>query len=372
MKILHLISSGGMYGAEAVILNLCGVLNASHEHQGVLGVFANSAQPNLKIHEAALGGGLESHLIPCRGQLDRSVPATIRSLVQQTKADVVHTHGFKPDVYAWPALRRMSVPLVSTCHTWYDNDFALRAYGALDRWVLRSFDGVVAVSDEVRDRLLQAGVRPNRVHLIRNGIDLRPFADAPDKRRQRRESGDAFRIGLVGRLAPEKGVDIFLQAASEVLSEYPATQFVVVGDGADRPALEQLRATLRLDDNVSLPGQRGDMPDFYASIDLLVSASRKEGLPMALLEGMSSGLPVVATAVGQVRQVIDSDSVGRIVPPEDPAALAGAIKELLRDASLRQRVGAAAQNRIAAEFSADRMTADYLRVYQQAFKERKR
>ena len=369
MKILHLISSGGMYGAEAVILNLCGVLEAGQEHQGVLGVFANSAQPNVSVHQAALRISVESHLIPCNGQFDSSVPAAIRDLVRRTGADVVHAHGYKADVYAWLALRRTRVPLVSTCHTWYDNDFAVRAYGALDRWVLRSFGGVVAVSDEVRSRLLRAGVQPQRIHLIRNGIDLRPFAQAEDQRRQRQEKGGAFRVGLVGRMAPEKGIDIFLRAASQVLTEYPTTQFIVVGDGPDRSALEQLRTTLGLDDKVSLPGQRGDMPDFYASIDLLVSASRQEGLPMALLEGMASGLPVVATAVGQVPQIIDTDSVGRVVPPEDPSALAEAIKELLRDSALRQSIGTAGQNRIAAEFSAHRMAADYLRVYDQALKE---
>lgn len=369
MKILHLISSGGMYGAEAVILNMSGVLNAGQEHESILGVFENSASPNLALHEAALQARIESHLIPCRGQFDRSVPAKIRGLVQQTGADVVHTHGYKPDVYAWLALRHTSTPLVSTCHTWYDNDLAVRAYGALDRWVLRSFSAVVAVSDEVRGRLLRAGVRSQRIHLIRNGIDMRPFSGAVAQREQRHESGDAFRVGLVGRLAPEKGVDVFLRAASEVLVEYPATQFVVVGDGPDRATLEQLRTSLGLENNFLLAGQRGNMPDFYASVDLLVSASRKEGLPMALLEGMASGLPIVATAVGQVPQVIDSDTVGRIVPPEDPAALAGVIKELVRDFALRQRLGAAAQARIATDFSADRMTADYLRVYQQAIEE---
>lgn len=369
MKILHLISSGGMYGAEAVILNLCGVLAAGGEHQSVLGVFANSAQPNVSLHEAAQQGGIESHLIPCRGQFDAGVSPAIRDLVRQTQADIIHAHGYKADVYARLALHSTGGPLVSTCHTWYDNDFFVRVYGALDRWVLRSFAAVVAVSDEVRDRLLLAGVQPQRVHIIRNGIDLRPFAQAAIQRQQRQDIGNSFRIGLVGRLAPEKGIDIFLRAASEVLSEFPDTQFVVVGEGPDRAALEQLRATLGLDDKVSLPGQRGDMPDFYASIDLMVSASRQEGLPIALLEGMASGLPVVVTAVGQVPEVIDNDSVGRIVPPGDASALAAAIKDLLRDAALRRRIGAAGRDRIAAEFSADRMAADYLRVYQMAQQE---
>src|SRR5579884_366473 len=152
MKILHLISSGGMYGAEAVILNLCGVLNSSGQHEGLLGAFANSAAPNLALYEAARGAGIESHLIACKGQIDRTVPMRIRSLVQQTKADVVHTHGYKPDVYAWLALRHTGIPLVSTCHTWYDNDLAVRTYGAIDRWVLRKYHRVVAVSDAVQDR----------------------------------------------------------------------------------------------------------------------------------------------------------------------------------------------------------------------------
>ena len=369
MKILHLISSGGMYGAEAVILNLCGVIQASNQHQGVLGIFANA---NLSLHEAALRAGLESHLIPCHGQFDRSVPAAIRSLVQQTGADVIHSHGYKSDVYAWLALRRTPVPLVSTCHTWYDNNLSLRIYGAVDRWVLRSYDEVVAVSGQVQDRLLRAGVEPKRVHLIRNGINVRPFADAVSQRRQRQEAGDAVRVGLVGRLAPEKGVDVFLRAAAEVLKEFPETQFVVVGDGPDRAALEELRKTLNLEDKASLPGPRGDMPHFYGSIDLLVSASRQEGLPMALLEGMASGLPVVVTSVGQVPQVIDSNTVGRIVPPGDPSVIARAITELLRDANLRQRIGMAAQARIAAEFSADRMAADYIHVYEQAVQEKSR
>ena len=177
MKVLHLISSGGMYGAEAVILNLSVALKAAG-HASEIGLFANSTQPNLQLQAAASRLGIASHLIPCRGQLDVSVPKRIRDLVQGRGADLVHAHGYKADVYAALALHRVGTPLVSTCHTWYDNDFAVRVYGAVDRWVLRRFDGVVAVSEDVRNRLLKAGVASSKIRLIGNGVDLEPFAKA--------------------------------------------------------------------------------------------------------------------------------------------------------------------------------------------------
>src|ERR1035437_10573854 len=128
MKVLHVISSGGMYGAEAVILNMSRML-LDGQHGSVLGVFSNSSNPNLQFYEAAVKEGLESHLIPCRGQVDRSAVAAIRELAIQSGADVVHAHGFKADIYVYFALRGLSVPFVSTCHTWYDNDLVVTLYG---------------------------------------------------------------------------------------------------------------------------------------------------------------------------------------------------------------------------------------------------
>src|ERR1019366_7310496 len=173
----HIISSSGMYGAEAVILNMSRMLQEAG-HGSAVGVFSNSSNPNLQLHEAALKEGLESHLIPCSGQVDRSAIAAIRDLSLQTGADVVHAHGFKADIYVYLALRGRGVPFVSTCHTWYDNDLLVTLYGKLDRLVLRGFPRVVAVSDEVRQRLLKAGVRVDRIRMVRNGIDLRPFDGA--------------------------------------------------------------------------------------------------------------------------------------------------------------------------------------------------
>ncbi len=369
MRVLHLISSSGMYGAEAVILNLSAALNSMQGNSSMMGVFANSAQPNPQLHQAAAKAGIESQLIPCRGQLDFSVVGALRMLEQSSKADVIHAHGYKADVYAWMALRGRA-PLVSTCHTWYDNDIAVRIYGAIDRRILRSFVGVVAVSEQVRKRLSDAGVRPERTHLIRNGIDINTFAAAASIRVEHRESNAPLRIGLVGRLSREKGVDLYTRAAAEVLRRFPATQFLVAGDGPDRAQLEALRAELNLQNSVTLLGRTEDMLGFYSSIDVLVSASREEGLPIALLEGMASGLPVVATRVGAIPQLIRDGETGALVNAGDTDALATAICALIQNPELRDRLGRAAQDHVRRNFSAERMCADYLELYRNVLAQR--
>ncbi len=367
MRILHVISSGGMYGAEAVILSLMRELNATAEHECALAVFGNPDQPRPALYEAATASGIDPRLVqllPCRGQLDLRVGARLRGLAESI--DVLHTHGYKADIYSAFAWTGKRPALVSTCHTWYDNDLAVQLYGALDRWVLRRFDGVVAVSAEVQARLFAAKVPANRVRLIRNGVAMEAFAAAGRQREARQAKGGPLRIGLVGRLAPEKGVDVFLQAAAIVLRQYPELRFEVAGEGPERPALEASLRALGLAQRVTLAGSQKNMPGFYAGLDILVSASRLEGLPVALLEGMASGLPAVATRVGAVPEVVVPEMTGVLVEPESPEALAEAIACLVVAPELRERFGRAGQQRVAAEFSAERMTADYLEVYREA------
>ncbi len=377
MKILHIISSGGMYGAEAVILDLSRGLR-ERGHTSLLGVFASTPDDDTEFRRRARSIDLSTHPILCRGQLDRTVPRQILNLVQRSGADVVHAHGYKADVYAYWALRGSGIPAVSTCHTWYDNDLALRLYGMIDRLVLRRFAAVVAVSREVRASLASAGVAQDRIFTIRNGISADAFATAQRSVRLAREGEIPAHdiptvgiptvgiptVGLVGRLAPEKGVDLFLRAAALVREQIPTVRFLVAGDGPDRAVLEALRVELGLESSATLLGRHEDMPGFFASLDLLVSASRQEGLPIALLEGMASGLPVVATRVGEVPEVVESGRTGLLVEAGQPEALAAAIIQMLGDPERRMGMGMRARTRVQEEFSAQRMTSDYLRVYE--------
>jgi glycosyltransferase involved in cell wall biosynthesis len=367
MKVLHIISSGGMYGAEAVILNLSRTLNEGGHH-GILGVFSNSANPNLHLHESAARAGVESHLIPCRGQIDRRVTRRIRELARLTQTDVVHAHGYKADVYAYLALRRAGIPLVSTCHNWLEQNPLVSLYGMVDRFVLRKYTAVVAVSDQVRRRLLNAGVREDRIYKVENGIDLRPF----ERARPGAGSGHALTVGWVGRLSREKGADILIHAAAKVLVHLPETKFMVVGDGPERNELESLIDKLNIRSSISLTGRREDIPSMFASFDVAVSSSRQEGLPMAILEGMASKLPWVATAVGDVPTVVQDDVTGVLVPPEDAELLAAALVDLLQDADRRERLGTAARKLVEDKFSAERMTGEYLRIYTESIRRVKR
>jgi glycosyltransferase involved in cell wall biosynthesis len=365
MKILQLISSGGMYGAESVILNLARGLRAAG-HRCVLGVFANSPSPNLQLHQRALEEKIPSYPFPCKGQFDLTALRRIRDLAAETGADVIHTHGYKADVYTCLAMFNHGVPLVSTCHNWLDEDWRTSLYGVVDRHVLRSFPRVVAVSEDVRQRLLEAGVPQERIRIIPNGIDLHPFRveRAPDPVDWSKDRPAV--VGMVARLSAEKGVDLFFHAAADVARTISHARFVVVGDGPDRQELEALIDQLRLRPLVVMAGRRNDMPAQYASFDILVSSSRKEGLPLAILEAMASGLPLVATAVGDVRNVVRNDETGILLPTGDPGALASAIVDLLSDHAKRRRLGFAARQWVESEHSAERMSNDYLDTYRDA------
>ena len=365
MKILHVISSGGMYGAEAVILNLSRTLN-KHGHASVLGVFSNTSNPNLQLHEAAIREGIESHLIPCNGQIDWTVATSIRQLAEATGADLIHAHGYKADVYTYFALRRTKLPFVSTCHNWLKEGLLVSCYGMVDRFVLRNYAAVIAVSDEVKAQLLKAGVRKDKIHLIRNGIDLRPFEQATPSLRVAFSSAKGLTVGWIGRLSREKGADIFLRAVAIVVAEHPDARFVVVGDGPDLSMLNALMQKLDIEENVSFVGRRGDMPGVYASLDVMVSSSRQEGLPMAILEGMASSLALVATAVGDVPTLVLDGRTGITVPSEDVELLAAGIARLLQDPEIRERYGKAARKLVEEQFSAEQMAAEYLRVYADA------
>ncbi len=362
MKVLHAISSGGMYGAETMILTLCRAMHAAEPGSAAIAVFLNTSQPETVLYEAARADGIPAYLVRCDGRIDRSTADALRTLMADTGSDLLHAHGYKADLYSYVAMRPSSQPLVSTCHNWTDADRNTRTYGYLDRLALRRFDRIAAVSEGVRQRLEESGVQGHRICVLPNGIDTARFRSAarsapPDR---------PLTLGFAGRLSHEKGIDIFLQVAQAVLREEPNVRFAVAGDGPERAATEAAMQQSGLASYVRLLGRREDMAEVYRSFDILLSTSRTEGLPMGLMEAMANALPIVATAVGDVPALLNHGQCGLLAPSLDIAALTSSTLRLLRDAALRIRLGNAGHERVETYYSVTTMLRHYLDFYQRA------
>jgi glycosyltransferase involved in cell wall biosynthesis len=358
MRVLQMISSGGFYGAERMVIQLSAALQEM-DCRTMLAVFRNESREHLEVAERALEAGLHVEEIPCRGRFDRRTVARIRELAREFGADVVHCHGYKPNFYAWVALHNAGPKLMSTCHLYTDETLPLRFYGWLDRRILRRYDAVSAVSEAERNRVLRSGVRAEKVKVINNGIDCAAFTGA----RPSILYPGALLVGTVGRLTAQKNPVGILAAAREAVRAGINAHFVYVGDGPDRQKLESLRNEWGMEGRVDFLGFRPDMPNIYASLDLFVLPSMDEGLPMALLECMAAGTPVIATRVGAVEKVVRDGETGLLVNPGDQTALNSAVLRLLEDRNLAQSLGAKGQRRVREHFSSEAMARNYLEIY---------
>ena len=364
MNILQLISSEGYYGTENMLLQLSGSLRELSCNI-TAGVFENLHRPNLEVAEQIRRQGIPVEVIRCRGRLDWDPVRRIRACIEARRIDVVHTHGYKANFYAYAAIRPLGLPLVATCHNWPGKTIPLLLYYWLDHIILKRFDRVAVVSNDVAQSLRRAGIAPEKISLIENGIDVSTFKGCEALCEQISKPPLTMRIAVVGRLAPEKGIQFFLRAAREVLLTHPDTEFLLVGDGPQRAELESLARRLQIEKQVIFTGARSDMPRVYASMDVFVLPSLNEGMPLALLEAMAAGKAVVATRVGAIPNLITSEHTGLMIEPRDVPALRDSILRLMRDPELRRRLGRTAQNTVKERYSAEAMASSYYRMYRE-------
>jgi glycosyltransferase involved in cell wall biosynthesis len=240
-------------------------------------------------------------------------------------------------------------------------------------------DRIVVGAIENRETFARALGRPERmIDVVHTGIDLRRFAPAPDQRRVDVRAGLGYRpeqivVGSISRLdeeATRKGVDYFIAMAAQVARVVPDAQFLVVGDGVLRPRLERQAEALGVRQRVTFAGWRTDVPELLAALDVFVMPSLAEGGPTTVLEAMATGVPVVATSVGMVPEVVEHGVTGMIVPPADARALAQAAGVLLSDAALREAMGRRAYAKAQRDFSIETMVERYLDVFARAYTRR--
>lgn len=362
--VLQLRSSAGLYGADRMVLALDAALRRFGVDGAVLAIhnYLLQAQP---LHAAAVAAGQDAVLLPCRGRIDMRTVAALQAELQVRGADVLHVHDYKSAFYGWLASRRRPVRLVATLHGWVDTTRALRLYNSLELALLRRFDALVAVSDVQRRRLVAAGVDAARVHCIDNGIDLHggDAEAATDPAALRAElglpaSGTVF--GAIGRLSPEKNIGQLLHAFVAVAGADPQARLLVVGDGPDRHELEALAAGLALSDRVLFTGVRSDVDRLWPLLHALVLPSLSEGMPLVVLEAMARGVPVIASAVGDVPRLLAHGSLGRVLPVDDVAALREALLEALARPPARDDQAMA---HVREHHSSDAMARRYVGLY---------
>jgi glycosyltransferase involved in cell wall biosynthesis len=282
----------------------------------------------------------------------------------------VHTHSSKAGLVGRAAAVAARVPaVVHTQHGWsiqvQASATTWRAYQVAERVLARASDRLIVVTSLDRDAGLRLGIgRPEQYRVIRSGIDLGQFA-GQHRCRARDRLGlplEAPLVGSVARLAPPKDIETLVRAFAQLMGDRPAARLVLVGDGPRRDDIEALVASLGMEERVVLAGTRRDVAEVLPAFDVLVLSSLHEGLPRAIVEAMASGVPVVATAVGGIPEIVRDEETGLLVPVGDATAMGAAISRLLDDPALGSSLAASARS-LVAEFDVGEMVSRTVALY---------
>ena len=336
-RILHVCDSLQIGGAERVLVGLAAGLVA----RGARVTVACSADGPLALE--AERAGVDVRMLgtgPVKRRFDAAFAGALARLMVNEPPDLVHTHMYASTVAATLPLQQSRIPLVVHEHSeagWRDREARRSAAVAYRRSAV-----VIAASGAIRRRLVDVdGVAPAKIRVLHNTLPRLP-GRAGGVVGLPRPAGPL--VGVVARLQPEKGVAVFLRAATRLAQSVPDAGYVVVGDGPQRGMLERLAADLGV--AVTFLGYRPDGPALVGGLDLLVIPSLTEGTPLVLLEGAAAGVPLVATAVGGIPEQVRDGIEGVLVPPGDDRALADACRRILADRAFGARLAAAAAERL--------------------------
>lgn len=347
------LDTGGMETMLAALSR--GLVTAGHQ------VGVTCLEDEGVIAEQLRADGIRLALVPAPGLRAMVRPAGLQSWLERVEPDVVHVHSG-----AWlkgaRAARRAGVPrVVLTMHgllegaPWYTR--------FVERWAAMHADRVVAVSDTLGEYLTHTvGIPADRTTVLSNGIDVERFQPGPgdaEWRARWRIGPDALVVGHVARLNAVKNQAQLLEAFALVVRRVANAVLVIAGDGPLRAELHALASRLKITEAVRFIGEVRDVAPLYREFDLFVLSSTAEGTSISILEAMASGIAVVATAVGGTPALLRGGRVGRLVPPQDPAALGGAIADLLLDAEARRTLARLARQEVVAQHSLERMVRAY-------------
>ena len=342
-KILHILAPGEVGGLESVVRSLASAQQAQGHLVAVVAVVDREA-PEHPWVAAARAEGIPVYPCPIPPRAYHKERAAIARICRTLGPEIVHTHGYRPDVLAGGIARRLGHATVTTVHGFTGGGIRNRFYEWLQLRAFRRFDAVVAVARPLGDRLAAAGVPRERLHVIPNAY----AAPGPPLGRDAARTilgvpPEGYRLGWAGRLSREKGADVLVEALG-LLRDLPIA-LSVLGTGREAAALAGRAAALGVSERVQWHGTVPDAARLLPAFDCFVLSSRTEGTPMVLFEAMAAGVPVVATAVGGVPDIVSAEEA-LLVPPESPAALAGAIRAVYADPAAAAARARAARRRL--------------------------
>lgn len=355
-RVLHVVRTDGVSGAENHLAALAAHLPALGWNADFL--IASRFPDRLEGFALDLRSrGCAVRVEPMRGDVNPRLLRAIRRALVRGDHDLVHTHLVHADWHAGLASLGLRSPsLVSTKHN-HDPFRARQPFRAVEAAWMRRNAATIAISASLSDFVeANNGTRPVTVL----------YGWPADPSVVPREPVPPGRLLAVGRLEPQKGFDVLLDAIAILAAQDVDVRLDIAGEGSLRGALEAQIATAGLQDRVQLLGQRSDVPDLMRAAYLFVHSARWEGFGLVLLEAMSAALPIVATAVGAIPEVVADGETGLLVAPDDAAAFAGAIAQLVLDPERAARISAAGLERLRSRFAPELMARRTVDVYERA------
>jgi succinoglycan biosynthesis protein ExoA len=364
-RILHLRPSNFVGGPEQQLLRY-----AESERDGtwdvLLGTFVGSEE-GVDFLEAIETRGLKAVSLPADA-LGSSLRALLR-VIKQERIALLCAHGYKADILGLLAGRLANIPVACFLRGWTGENRKVRVYEAADRLALHFADFVVCLSASQAEALSGHDVRPEKIHIISNAIDVPPITpdirllSQHELRRRFALPPDCAIVATAGRLSREKGLNDFLQAVAHCKSQLQDVRFLIFGTGVLRQQLEDTARSLDVQDRVIFAGFHRDLRSLLPGLDVLVNPSLSEVMPNIVLEGMAAGVPVVATAVGSLEEIAGPDAAIQLAPPGKPEILASAICELLRDPTRASELAHAGRARVEHAYSLAKQRSHFHNLY---------
>ncbi|MBA2621535.1 MAG: glycosyltransferase family 4 protein [Acidobacteria bacterium] len=375
MRILQISSAVNFGGGERHLVDLCENLQTARGEENECEIFVAARARVVWLTRLSFLPKENIVRLPLKNSLDIFSARRLAKFIRAKNIEIVHAHLARDYPIAAFAARAAGAKLVLTRHLL----FPLKRF---HRFVLpNDATTFVAVSNAVRRSLLaQNLLPPERIRLIYNGVNISQFnksEENPGEKialRQRLDLPEnSILVGVVGEIATHKGQTDFARAAPEILQRFPDARFLIVGRDNSagekhRAELENLIARLDLQNKIRLLGWADDVASIYRALDVFVSVSRIEPFGLVIVEAMAAGCAVVATETDGGSEIVENGKTGRLVPPENPRALAAAVIEMLSDENLRRDLGANARRAAIEKFSVGRMAAETQKLYKEILK----